>query len=59
MSRRLTVDPTCGAPLDGSRRHCWGITQGGIQGGVTMSLSTDIERGVLGQPYNTPTASRR
>ena len=56
MSRRMTADPTYGALLDGSRRYYWGISQGGIQGGVTMSLSTDIERGVLevmGQPYNT------
>ncbi len=55
MSRRLTQDPQFGALLDGSKRFYWGISQGGIQGGVTMALSQDIERGVLevmGQPYN-------
>jgi len=55
MSQRMTADPEYGALLDGSRRYYWGISQGGIQGGVTMALSTDIERSVLevmGQPYN-------
>jgi hypothetical protein len=52
----MTADPVYGPLLDGSRRYYWGISQGGIQGGVTMSLSPDIDRGVLevmGQPYNT------
>jgi hypothetical protein len=55
MSRRMTADPDYGAYLDGSKRYYWGISQGGIQGGVTMALSPDIDRGILevmGQPYN-------
>jgi hypothetical protein len=61
MGMRLMItgmdqDPTYGAYLDGSQRYYWGISQGGIMGGVLMSVSTDVERGVLevmGQPYNT------
>jgi len=55
MSRRMTADPDYGVYLDGSKRFYWGISQGGIQGGVTMALSPDIDRGlleVMGQPYN-------
>lgn len=51
----LANDPTYGAYLDPSRRYYWGISQGGIQGGVTMALSEDISRGlleVMGQPYD-------
>lgn len=55
MRYGMANDPTYGAYLDPERRNYWGISQGGIQGGVLMSLSTDIDRGVLevmGQPYN-------
>ncbi|MBL8740389.1 MAG: hypothetical protein JNK04_04815, partial [Myxococcales bacterium] len=55
MSRGMTADPTYGPYLDGSQRYYWGISQGGIAGGVYMALSKDVERGVLevmGQPYN-------
>lgn len=56
MATGMDQDPTYGAYLDGSQRYYWGISQGGIMGGVLMSVSTDVERGVLevmGQPYNT------
>ncbi len=55
MSRGMTQDPTYGPLLDGDERYYWGISQGGISGGVYMALSKDVERGVLevmGQPYN-------
>ncbi|NUP06937.1 MAG: hypothetical protein HOW73_12865 [Polyangiaceae bacterium] len=55
MSVGMDADPTYGALIDGSRRYYWGISQGGIMGGVYMSLSTDVSRGILevgGQPYN-------
>lgn len=53
-SRGLDTDPEYGELLDGSKRYYFGISQGGIMGGVYMALSTDVERGVLevmGQPY--------
>ncbi len=56
MSTGLDTDPTYGQYLDGSRRFYWGISQGGIMGGVLMALSTDVTRScleVMGQPYNT------
>jgi hypothetical protein len=56
MATGMDADPTYGPLLDGSQRFYWGISQGGIMGGVYMSVSTDVERGVLevmGQPYNT------
>lgn len=55
VSKGLAQDPTYGAYLDPTRRFYWGISQGGIQGSVLMSLSKDIDRGlleVMGQPYN-------
>lgn len=55
VSKGLSQDPTYGAYLDPTKRVYWGISQGGIQGGVLMSLSKDINRGlleVMGQPYN-------
>ncbi|MBX3214088.1 MAG: hypothetical protein KF850_18780 [Labilithrix sp.] len=54
MSRRFAKDPTYGAAIDPTERYYHGISQGGIAGGVYMSASTDVERGVLsvmGQPY--------
>jgi hypothetical protein len=54
MSRGMDTDATYGNYLDGSRRFYWGISQGGISGGVLMALSEDVERGtleVMGQPY--------
>lgn len=56
MSRGMVTDPTYGAYLDGNQRYYWGISQGGINGGVYMSLTPDVARGtleVMGQPYNT------
>lgn len=44
-----------GAVADGTRRYYFGGSQGGILGAVIMSLSLDIERGLLavpGQSYN-------
>ncbi|MEJ7734160.1 MAG: hypothetical protein WKG00_33820 [Polyangiaceae bacterium] len=55
VSRGLDVDPEYGAFLDGEQRFYFGISQGGIMGGVYMALSTDVERGaleVMGQPYS-------
>ncbi|MEZ4287720.1 MAG: hypothetical protein R3A47_06155 [Polyangiales bacterium] len=48
-------DATYGQYVDPSKAYYYGISQGGIQGGVYMALSTDVERGclgVMGQPYN-------
>lgn len=55
MSRGMVADPTYGPLLDGDSRYYYGISQGGIFGGVYMALSTDVERGaleVMGQSYN-------
>lgn len=54
MSRGFAKDPKFGAYIDPNQRYYHGISQGGIAGGVYMSASTDVERGVLsvmGQPY--------
>ncbi len=54
LSRRLSKHPTYGKLLDPNARYYHGISQGGIFGGVYMSISPDVERGVLGvmgQPY--------
>ncbi|MBX3209318.1 MAG: hypothetical protein KF764_30070 [Labilithrix sp.] len=54
MSRGFAKDPRFGAYIDPTQRYYHGISQGGIAGGVYMSASTDVERGVLsvmGQPY--------
>jgi hypothetical protein len=58
ISTRFVNDETYGALLssDASERYYHGISQGGIFGGVLMSVTTDITRGVLGvmgQPYST------
>ncbi|MFO0549739.1 MAG: hypothetical protein U0271_15205 [Polyangiaceae bacterium] len=55
MKGQMAADPTYGAYIDKTQRYYWGISQGGIAGGVYMALSTDVERGVLevmGQPYS-------
>jgi hypothetical protein len=55
MSTGLDDDPMIGDLINGSQRYYWGISQGGISGGVYMALSSDVTRGVLevpGQPYN-------
>lgn len=54
MSGGFSKDPTYGAMIDPTNRYYYGISQGGIQGAVYMSISTDVTRGVLevmGQPY--------
>jgi hypothetical protein len=51
----LAADPTYGPLLDPEERYYYGISQGGIFGGVYMAVTTDVPRGVLGvmgQPYN-------
>lgn len=48
MKNAFANDPTYGAYVDASERYYHGISQGGIFGGTYMSLSTDVERGVLG-----------
>jgi hypothetical protein len=55
MSRRFAQDPTYGSYVKADERYYYGISQGGIFGGVYMALSTDVVRGaldVMGQPYN-------
>jgi len=54
MSQGMTADATYGQYLDGDQKFYYGISQGGISGGVYMALTTEIERGmleVMGQPY--------
>jgi hypothetical protein len=54
MKNGLAKHPTFGPLLDATERYYFGISQGGIFGGVYMSLTTDVERGVMdvmGQPY--------
>jgi hypothetical protein len=55
MSRGFAKDPKYGKYINKDERYYHGISQGGIFGGVYMSVSTDVTRGVLevmGQPYN-------
>jgi hypothetical protein len=55
MSRRFAADPSYGRYVSPEERYYYGISQGGIFGGVYMALSTDVRRGaldVMGQPYN-------
>lgn len=54
MKNAFAKDPRFGRFVDPTKRYYHGISQGGIAGGVYMSTSTDVERGVLevmGQPY--------
>jgi hypothetical protein len=51
----LANDPLLTGLLDPNQRYYYGISQGGILGGVYMGTTTEVERGVLdvlGQPYN-------
>jgi hypothetical protein len=51
----LANDPLLVGLLDPDQRYYYGISQGGILGGVYMGTTTEVERGVLdvlGQPYN-------
>jgi hypothetical protein len=51
----LANDPLLTGLLDPDQRYWYGISQGGILGGVYMATTTEVERGVLdvlGQPYN-------
>lgn len=51
----LATDPMLEGLLDPDERYYYGISQGGILGGVYMAASTEVERGVLdvlGAPYN-------
>ncbi len=51
----LANDPVFDGLLDAEQRYYYGISQGGILGGVYMATSTEVTRGVLdvmGQPYN-------
>ena len=55
LFNQTLTDDCGGAAADGTRRHYFGGSQGGILGAVIMSLSLDIERGLLavpGQSYN-------
>ena len=50
----LANDPMVGAMLDPSEQHYYGISLGGIMGALFMSVSPDVERGVLevmGMPF--------
>jgi hypothetical protein len=51
----LANDPLLAGLLDPNERYYYGISQGGILGGVYMATTTEVTRGVLdvpGQPYN-------
>jgi len=51
----LAEDPMLAGLVDPDQRYWYGISQGGILGGVYMATTTEVERGVLdvlGQPYN-------
>lgn len=55
VSTGLVDDPQFEGLLDPEQRYYYGISQGGILGGVYMAVSTEVTRGVLdvmGQPYN-------
>ncbi len=55
MRGGFAKDATYGKYLEPNERYYHGISQGGIFGGVYMSVSPDVERGVLGvmgQPYS-------
>ncbi len=55
MRGGFSKDPTYGKYLNPDERYYHGISQGGIFGGVYMSITPDVERGVLGvmgQPYS-------
>jgi hypothetical protein len=52
----LASDPTFGAYLDPSQRYYYGISLGGIMGSLYLTLSADVERGVvdvMGAPFVT------
>ncbi len=51
----LAQDPMLTGLIDPDQRYWYGISQGGILGGVYMATTTEVERGVLdvlGQPYH-------
>ncbi|MCH9686826.1 MAG: hypothetical protein K0V04_35660, partial [Deltaproteobacteria bacterium] len=51
----LAQDPQLAGLIDPTQRYWYGISQGGILGGVYMATTTEVERGVLdvpGQSYN-------
>lgn len=51
----LSQDPQFEGLLATDERYYYGISQGGILGGVYMGVSTEVQRGVLdvmGQPYH-------
>ncbi|MBX3185093.1 MAG: hypothetical protein KIT72_00250 [Polyangiaceae bacterium] len=55
MKDSFSADATYGQYLDPTERYYYGISQGGISGGVYMALTTDVQRGalgVMGQSYN-------
>ncbi len=55
MKGRFSKDAVYGSLIDPTLAYYHGISQGGINGGTYMALSTDVSRGVLGvmgQPYN-------
>lgn len=52
----LADDPTFGGHLDPTQRYYYGISLGGIMGSLYLTLSTDVERGVvdvMGAPFVT------
>lgn len=51
----LANDPLLAGLIDPNERYWYGISQGGILGGVYMATTNEVQRGVLdvpGQPYN-------
>jgi len=55
MKESFADDPTYGQYLKADEAYYYGISQGGIMGGVFLALTDDVERGalgVMGQPYS-------
>lgn len=55
LKTSFAEDPTYGQYLEADESYYYGISQGGIMGGVVLALTPDVERGalgVMGQPYS-------
>lgn len=55
MKTSFAADETYGQYIKADEAYYYGISQGGIMGGVTLALTPDVERGalgVMGQPYS-------
>lgn len=55
MKESFANDPEYGRSIKSDEAYYYGISQGGIMGGVFLALTNDVERGalgVMGQPYS-------